>query len=309
MLSFKGKDFTYSIEEREIFFNKILASLPRYYILLKTCDRVELYYEAYNHENSLSETFLTLNHLFSLVSGLKSPLLGEIYIFHQVKKAYEDAVRQGKVNKMLHLVFQKAFHVGKKVRSETGISKGAPSHSLAVYKIVKEKFSSLDSLSVAIIGVNKINEDLMKYFCKSGVKQIFLGNRTFEKAKEFSEKYNALAFRLDKLREIIKSVDVLITATSAPHFIVRKEDIETNKNLLIFDISVPRNVDPRVKEYKNISYIDIEEVEKIVSLSLMDRERESKKAEKIVTEEAEKFLKNIRREIYGEYTSSHCDLI
>jgi len=289
MVTFDGKDFNHSIEEREKFFNIVMQNRPFYSILIKTCDRTEIYYENCHPEND----FKTVEHLFGLTSGIESPLIGETEIFNQVKNAYLKALSENRVSKLLHNLFQRAFHVGKKVRSTTKISYGAISHSYAALKIIKNYFIDLYKLNITIIGVNKLNEDVLKYFQKFGVRQIYLGNRTYEKAIELGKKYNANVFKLDKLQDILSKTDVLISATSAPHSIVKENDINPDKDMLIIDLAVPYDVDQKVRSFKNIVYFDICDVENIVKESLKFREEEKNKAKEIVLNETDKFLKNL----------------
>jgi glutamyl-tRNA reductase len=289
MVTYEGKDFNYSIEEREQFYNSILKDRPFYSIVIKTCDRTEIYYESYCSEND----FNTVAHLFGLTSGIESPLLGETEIFNQVKCAYFKAISENRVSKLLHSLFQRSFYVGKIVRSQTKISYGAISHSYATLKIIKNYFDDFSKLNITIIGVNKLNEDVLKYFNKYGARQIYLGNRTFEKAVSLGRIYNARVFKLDNLRDILCKTDVLISATSAPHTIVREEDLNINRQMLIIDLAVPYDVDQKVRTLKNILYYDVHDLENIVKESLRSREEEKLKAKEIVLYETDKYLRNI----------------
>ncbi|URA09223.1 glutamyl-tRNA reductase [Thermospira aquatica] len=289
MLGFKGMDYHFPIEERENFYYSLLRALPHYHILLKTCDRVELYYDEPGAHPPKDTLFSLIQHLFGLASGVESPLVGENYIFHQLKQAYQQAIHNKTVSKILHILFQQAFHVGKKVRQKTNISKGALSHALAAFTIVKYYFKNLQNLRVTIIGVNRINEDLLKYFHKHEVKQIYLGNRTYEKAKELALKYNAQVFSLNSLKNVLRQTDVLLTTTSAPHPIIKTSDMPENKELLIIDLAVPPDVEKEIKTRKNILYFDVHDSEKMVTQSLQTRQEEKEKALRIISEETEKF--------------------
>ncbi len=287
MIGFKGKDYNYSIEEREIFFSEISKNLPEYYVLLKTCDRIELYYENKDLDLKDEKVFKTVKHLFGLASGIESPIIGECHILSQIKEAYYKSLNEGKTTRLLNILFQKAINVGKKVRNNTKISVGSPSHSLAAFNILKKIFVSLDKLKVTILGVNHLNEELLKYFLKYGVNQIFVGNRTYEKAFHLALKYNAFAFKLDVLEDILKQTDALIVATSAPHALVKPEHIK--KEMVIIDLSSPRNVDIRVKELTGVTYFDLHDTERIIRDSMNERLKEKEKAEKIIAEEVKKF--------------------
>lgn len=290
MLGFNGRDYNFSIEERNTFYEEITRNLPSYHVLLKTCDRVELYYEDYNLDFNQGRIFSIVKHLFGLTSGVESPIIGECHILSQVKSAYENALKNKTTSRLLNLLFQKALNVGKKVRTLTKISKGSPSHSLAAFSIVKTHFNNLKNVRVVVIGVNSINENLLKYFQKYEVSQVYLGNRTYEKAVEIGEKYNARVFRLEELKNVLENTDVLIVATSAPHLIVKKEIVKGVKSLVIIDLSSPRNVDKDIAKMKNILYYDLHDTERFIANSMKERLIEKEKAEEIVIKEAEKFV-------------------
>lgn len=297
MLGFNGRDYNFSIEERNTFYEEITKNLPSYHVLLKTCDRVELYYEDYNLDFNQGRIFSIVKHLFGLTSGVESPIIGECHILSQVKSAYENALKNKTTSRLLNLLFQKALNVGKKVRTLTKISEGSPSHSLAAFSIVKKHFNNLKNVRVAIIGVNTINENLLKYFQKYGVSQIYLGNRTYEKAVIIGEKYKACVFKLEELKSVLKYSDVLIVATSAPHLIVKKDVIEKNKKMIIIDLSSPRNVDKDIAKMKNIFFYDLHDTEQFIANSMKDRLIEKERAEEIVIKEAEKFIFQIESKL------------
>lgn len=281
-------DHSFSIHDREKFLNDILKNDIKG-ILLNTCNRIEFYWgDKYIPED-------ITRHLFRVVSGLESKLIGENSIQNQVKKFYLKAKEKFELSKELHLLFQRALYVGKKVRNSTNISKGAISHSQLVVEKIKKDSQNLTSLNIVLIGVNKLNEDILKYLFKNNIKSVILTNRTIEKAIILSKIYNNIIPKpLSLLKDILKKCNILISATSAPHIIVKKEDIP-NKDLTIFDLAVPRDVDPEIANNKHIKLYNIEDIESFFNFNIQQRKEEIIKAERIIEEEIIKFYQILKK--------------
>jgi len=274
---------TSSLAEREQFFKDLHLPENTPHVLLQTCDRIELYWGEGTVPASIA------HHLFSVVSGLDSSLIGECAIQGQVKNCYQASSEKYKLSSSLHLMFQTALRVGKRVRTESAISQGAISHSQAVIEcLVKEKVPLKNAL-ITLLGVNKLNEDIIKFLQSKGAFSIFLGNRYFEKAQVLAEKYECKAFQLDQMQPFLDFTDVLITATSAPHLIVKPEHISPNQKILILDLAFPRDVDERIGDMPNVTLYNLEDIKLRVDQNKEARHKEIKVALQIIDEEVEKF--------------------
>ena len=274
------------IGKREQFLFELKERRNGHGILLSTCNRVEWYHGQGDVSPEIAR------HLFRVVSGLESSIVGETAIVNQVKTAYQDASRQKPLHKSLHKLFQTALFVGKKVRTKTGISNGAMSHSQAVVDMLLQQPANLNGLAITIIGVNKMNEKIIQFLISKGARAIFIGNRTYEKASALADKYNSKALRFEHLAETLQNTDVLISATSAPHFVIKKESFPKDKSMLIFDLAVPRDVDPAIAEMENVDYYNIETIEQEVKKNIEIREEKIFHAEVIINEELELFINN-----------------
>jgi len=272
-----------SLVNREKFFNELLLPENTPHVLLQTCDRIELYWG----DGAVPEHIA--HHLFSVVSGLDSSLIGECAIQGQVKNCYQDAATKHKLSGSLHKLFQTALSVGKRVRTESAISQGAISHSQAVIECLIQEQIPLKNALITMLGINKLNEDIIKFLQAKGAMSIFLGNRYFEKAQDVAVKYNCKAFRFDEMKSFMEYTDVLITATSAPHAIVRPEHISSNQKILILDLAFPRDVDERVGEMPNVTLYNLEDMKQRVNQNLDARRQKLIKAHEIINEEVEKF--------------------
>jgi glutamyl-tRNA reductase len=263
---------------------KLASSWEKYPgVLLKTCNRIE-FYEGVGLANEE-----VINHLFRVVSGLESNLIGEIAIQGQVKNAYLEASRKFCLSPGLHSLFQSALNVGKRVRTETQLSKGAISHSQAATEIICKSGINLNKSLITIIGAHKLNEDIIKFLLSKGAETIFLGNKSFEKASELAEKHGCSVFRLNQLKEFLKFTDILISATSAPHTIVNFDTFPRKKEMMVIDLAFPRDVDEKIGNINGVKLFNLENIEKLVFQNIGSRKNEIAKAEQIIEEEVRKF--------------------
>lgn len=251
------------------------------YVVLSTCNRMEIYWGAGDIPRPLAE------HLFRVAAGLESALIGERAIQGQIKQAYATAVERYRLSPSLNRLFQTAIHVGKRVRTETHIAHGAVSHSQVTADILRDSGVDLKNAIVAIIGVNKLTEDILKFLTARGAVNIFLSNRSFDKAQALSEQYGGTALPLERKREILCCSDVVISATSAPHAIIHREDI-VNETPLIFDLAFPRDVDPEVALLPGVKLYNLEDIEAFGRRNIALRKNEIGKAERIIDEELAK---------------------
>jgi glutamyl-tRNA reductase len=268
---------------RELFL-KELKKEARDGIMVHTCNRVEFY----SGEGLVSKE--TICHLFRLVSGLESVFKGETFIQGQVKEAYQVAAQKYKLSSSLHRVFQWAFLTGKRVRTETSLSRGAMSHSHAVVEIIKEQSPGYENKRFTFIGINKMNRTIMNFLKNNVHNSFLLCNRSFDKALEMENQFNCKAYRLDHLKKALEHSDILISGTSAPHAIDKKEHLPAVASLTIFDLAVPADIDPEVRTNPSIKYFSLKEIENQVNGNKAIRSGEIEKAEVIIAQEVGRFL-------------------
>ena len=277
------------------------------YIFLKTCNRSEIYYGDGDVPDEVAR------HLFRVVSGLESAIIGERAVQGQVKEAYYTAKDQRPLPAELHKLFQSALQVGKRVRNETEISHGAVSHSLAALEILEEALNhkqrkeeqrlTLDSFAdldlqnahITIIGVNKLTADILKFLQNKGAKMVFLANRSQIKAHYLADPLGIKVYTLDEKKDFLAHTDILISATSAPHLIIHKEDIPEDKRLLAIDLAFPRDIDSRLNELPNVQLYNIRDVERKVRENIEVRGAEVEKAEVIIEEEIQEMQEALER--------------
>ncbi|MBP3775199.1 MAG: hypothetical protein ILA34_07610 [Bacteroidaceae bacterium] len=274
--SINQQDF--SLAERE---NYRHVFLKRYQsegasVLLQTCNRMELYGGAGEVPVNVAR------HLFRVVSGLESALVGERAVQGQVKDAYLQARQSQHLPAELHKLFEFALLTGKRVRNETQISHGAVSHSLAVIEIIEHEQIPLTDAVITIIGVNKLTEDILKFLKNKGARMVFLANRSEDKAHRLADPLGIEVLKLAEKRLFLPQTDILISATSAPHAIIRREDVHPAKKMLAIDLAFPRDIAPDMPPC--VTLYNITDVERLVQQNIHVRQAEVAKAEEIIEE-------------------------
>lgn len=284
-------------------------------VILSTCNRTELYYEYENHigeekkifhlimkclvkykkySEGLSPFVSTKNgtlevsgHLFRLISGLESMIIGEFQIVDQLKDAFYFAKDKNVLGPILERMFQKSFETGKYVRSNTDIGKGAISVSYAAVEMISKKYD-LTKTSFLCVGAGETSQLLVKHLLNKKVKNILITNRTELKGKRFAETYDLKTIPYNQMQKKIYDVDIVVFSTSSEKPLISKKDIEKvynskkNKSLLFIDLSVPRNINDDISSIGNIQLINIDNLKDIVNQNYNKRKAEIDKSQKII---------------------------
>ncbi|MFA5780314.1 MAG: glutamyl-tRNA reductase [Elusimicrobiota bacterium] len=268
------------------------------FVIVSTCNRTEFYFsENKNAQNLIKykttkhfrkiEGFLAVRHLFRLASGLESQILGESEILSQVKDAYYRSLNFGLTDRFFNILFNRVLKAAKEVRKTTKVSSGNISFASIVFNNAKRLLGDIDGKSFLLIGTGTLAETILNYFSRNKIKLKIISGKNYEKATKLAGIFETEVICFDKLKSAVDSADVIITATNAPHFVVEKNDLsENSKNCLIFDLSVPRNVNPDVKSSKIILY-NLDDLKKISDKNLELREKSVIAAEKIIENEIE----------------------
>jgi glutamyl-tRNA reductase len=242
----------------------------------------------YSGDGNIEEGLV--RHLYRVVSGLESGLVGETSIQGQVKSAYLLACGLHKLSGSIHKLFQSALRVGKLVRTQTGLSRGAMSHSQAVVDIMRQRLSQFSDLNITILGVHNMNGNLLHHLTRRGAKTVFVGNRTFHKASELASKYNVSAFDFSMLESRLKETDVLISATSAPHAMITSKIFPANKPMMIFDLAMPHDVESEIGLLPGVDLYNVTQIESAVEQNLLRRQAAIGAAELLVEEQIQEFM-------------------
>ncbi|MFN8673574.1 MAG: glutamyl-tRNA reductase [Candidatus Sericytochromatia bacterium] len=238
-------------------------------------------------------------HLYNVTSGIDSVIIGEGEILSQVKTSFQIALENNYTGKIFNSLFKFAIETGKKVRTDTSISKKPISAGSLALKITKDCFpisennpeTSYKNKKVLFIGAGKINSIVAKNFKDAGINNGIILNRTIEKAKQLADELNFTYGSLDEISNHLNEADIIIVGVGVDDYLINKDNFNSTKNkVLIIDLSVPRNVDPNIRKNKNVVFYDNELVEKVIEINKEERLRIVEEAKIVINEEMTKFI-------------------
>ena len=283
-------------------------------MLLSTCNRTEIYFEFENHigkenkfihsivkeladfrkfKDSLSPHLMMVSgsykvskHLFRLVSGLESMIIGEFQIVEQLKDAYDFSYKHKMLGPILKRMFQKSLETGKFIRTNTKIGKGAVSVSYAaVEKIHKDL--NISNPKFLCVGLGETSQLSVRHLHQKGYPNLKITNRTNKKAREFASELGYSSVDFSSFKEELKKVDVAIFSTSSKNPLLSKNEVEKimserDNELLMIDLSVPRNIPDSCNKIENVKLINVDGLKDVVNVNYKKRKAEVKKAEKFI---------------------------
>ncbi|MGG4264343.1 glutamyl-tRNA reductase [Peribacillus simplex] len=284
-------------------------------IIISTCNRTEIYAvgdqlhtSRYYIKEFLSEWFSidkeefskylfiyegdgAVEHLFSVICGLNSMILGETQILGQVRTSYMLGQKEETVGTVFNHLFKQAITLAKKAHSETDINTNAVSVSYAAVELAKKIFGGLNGKNVLILGAGKMGELAIQNLHSNGADSITVINRTFQKAVDLAERFNGTAKQLQELQCALVEADILITSTGSKDLLVTKEmmtfvnKLRKGRPIFMVDIAVPRDLDPTLAELENVFLYDIDDLEGIVQANIKERKKAAEKIELMIESE------------------------
>ena len=285
-------------------------------IIISTCNRTEIYFEFENHVgqekkflhtivkelvefkvykdslspylNNLTGSYDVANHLFRLVSGLESMIIGEFQIVEQLKDAYYFSKKHKMLGPILGRMIQKSLETGKYIRTNTDIGKGAVSVSYAAVEQITKKYDLLESKFLCV-GLGETSKLSIRHLHKKNIKNIKITNRTESKSTEFCKELGYEFVKFENFKNEIENCDVVIFSTSSKKTLLNKSDLDKimlkrKKNLLLVDLSVPRNLSSDLYNIENIEIINIDNLKDAVNENYKKRKGEIIKAELYIEE-------------------------
>lgn len=320
ILSFSYKNL--SLEEREKFvkegYRHILGEylekrVIKGYVAVETCLRIELYLDV-SREFEIErlkrdfrvekmkdyEGTEAVHYLLRVICGLDSIIKGEDQILVQLKKAYFEALDKETTSSFLNIIFNQAIETGKRFRAESRINEKNISLDSIAVKFIKTKFESLEDKKVFVIGVGDLSQSILALLHKMNNCHLTMTNRSLKKSielqkvfpdvqtAEFSEKYN-----------IIKNMDIVISATSAPHLIIEKAKIEDilndGKKRFFLDLAVPRDIEISIREFENVSLYHLEDIWDEYNKNVEKRDEIVEKYFYIIEEQLKKIAEKLEK--------------
>jgi glutamyl-tRNA reductase len=219
-------------------------------------------------------------------------VIGEDQVLNQVWDAYLLADNAKTVGPILKHLFNRAMTVGRRVRNETGINRGAVSVGSAAVELAVKLLGNLEDKKILVMGAGEIGTLVAKALSRRCLSPIFIANRTYERAVKLAEELSGKAVHFNQFEEVLVDADVVICSTGAPHYLLTKDILtklmgqRTNKNgLVVIDISNPRNVEKAVQEVESVKLYNIDDLQLIADKNKQQREKSIEKAVKILEEE------------------------
>lgn len=280
-------------------------------VIVQTCNRVELFgtgkyctpekikktwaslagleENAFKENLELSENHEVFHHLLKLTSGLDSMVIGEEQILGQIKNSITAARKRKASGEHLNTLFDRAIHVGTRIRNSTGISKGGVSVGSMAVKLAEENIDDLKSKDILLIGTGEVSTLVAKSLGRRGY-PFYVTSRTLERSKAFSETMGGVPVKFEDVLNSFQKYDVIFVATTAPYFLVTHERILNARNqrkngMMILDLSNPRTVDEKVATVKGIKLMNIDQIAEMVDKNMRSRMNKVKTVENIISEE------------------------
>ncbi|BAY76646.1 shikimate/quinate 5-dehydrogenase [Nostoc linckia NIES-25] len=288
--------------------------------ILSTCNRLEIYIVTSETDQGIREVtqflaehsklpvnslrqhlFMLLHddavmHVMRVAGGLDSLVLGEGQILAQVKTTHKLGQQYNGIKTILNRLFKQALTAGKRVRTETSIGTGAVSISSAAVELAQMKVANLAACRVTILGAGKMSRLLVQHLLSKGAVEISIVNRSRERAQELTKQFPEQPIKIHTLSEmmtVIADSDLVFTSTSATEPILDRAKLEmvleTQRSLMLFDISVPRNVDADVNELANVQAFNVDDLKAVVAQNYESRRKIAQEAERLLEEEVEAF--------------------
>jgi len=288
--------------------------------ILSTCNRLEIYLVASETEPCIREVmqFLcdksgvalaelrshlfvllhqdAITHLMRVASGLESLVLGEGQILSQVKTTHKWGQRYKGVGRILNQLFKQSISIGKRVRTETNIGTGAVSISSAAVELAQMQVENLADYRISIVGAGKMSRLLVQHLISKGAQQINIINRSTDRAEELAKKFDTVPIQVHPLTEMMSVVaasDMVFTSTGATEPILDRAKLEGaidgNSSLMLFDISVPRNVAADVSEMDNVRSFNVDDLKAVVAQNHETRRQMAMEAQLLIEAEVDAF--------------------
>lgn len=288
--------------------------------ILSTCNRLEIYIVTSETEQGVREVtqflsehskiplhqlrshlFILLHqdaivHLMRVAGGLDSLVLGEGQILAQVKNTHKLGQQYNGIGRVLNRLFKQALTAGKRVRTETSIGTGAVSISSAAVELAQMKVENLASSRVAILGAGKMSRLLVQHLISKGANQIAILNRSMRRSEELASQFKEVPLQLHLMPEMMRVIaesDIVFTSTSATEPLLDRAKLEStlapHQSLMLFDISVPRNVAADVNELENVKAFNVDDLKAVVAQNQESRRQMAAEAEGLLEEEVEAF--------------------
>jgi glutamyl-tRNA reductase len=299
-----------------------LASLPpvQEAVIVSTCNRTEIYcvteagdvalgdwLQRYHQLGSSIHHCLyeygdmrAVGHAFSVASGLDSMVLGEPQILGQLKDAYRTAQDAGTAGPLLNRLFQAAFSVAKRVRTETQIGANAVSVASAAVAMARTVFASFENRTALMVGAGETIALAARHLHADGLRRMIVANRSIDRAQELAAEFQGFAISLEDIPAHLREADIVVASTASPNAIITREmaasALRARKRRPIFmvDIAVPRDIEPAVAELEDVYLFTVDDLQSVVNENMETRRQAAREADQLIATEVDRFELRLR---------------
>ena len=289
-------------------------------VIVSTCNRTELYCVTECGEAELADwlqnyhqlgssirhclyhhdDMRAVSHVFAVASGLDSMVLGEPQILGQLKDAYRAAQETGTTGPLLNRLFQAAFSVAKRVRTETEIGANAVSVASAAVAMAKTVFASFENRTALMVGAGETVALAARHLHADGLRRMIIANRSIERAQELAAEFQGFAIGLDDISAHLREADIVVASTASPNVIITRDmaaaALRARKRRPIFmvDIAVPRDIDPAVAELEDVYLFTVDDLQSVVNENMENRRQAAREADRMIAGEVDRFELQLR---------------
>jgi len=297
----------------------VMQNLAQEVVIVSTCNRTEIYcvlstdnteamlrWLSQYHSISLDELYPHLyiytcadeviHHLFRVVCGLDSMILGEPQILGQIKDAYLAARKEGTVKRFLTKLFEHSFTVAKQVRTDTAIGSSPVSVAFAAVRLAQQIFGELNNYTALLIGAGETIELAARHLRENKLGRMIVANRTVEKARQLATEFAGFAITLDEIPAHLAEADIIIASTGSPQPLLYKPDVERaiklrkHRPIFMVDIAVPRDIDAAISELEDVYLYTVDDLNEVIQEGLRSREQAARQAEEIIDTHVSHFV-------------------
>jgi glutamyl-tRNA reductase len=247
-----------------------------------------------------------VSHLFEVAGSLDSMVVGEPQVLSQVKAAYQLADESGTTGTITHGMFQASLKTAKRIISETEIHRHRVSiPSVAVVDFAMQVFQRLDDKKTLVLGAGEMADETLRYLTGHGAKAITVINRNHDRAETLAQQWHGRSDDWNNRVRHLADADLVVSTTGAPEPIVRLDDYlsmepqRKGRPLFVLDLAVPRDFDPAIGKRDGVFLYTIDDLQEACERNRTSRDRELPKAKRIIRQESDRFLREMRHRATG----------
>ncbi len=287
--------------------------------ILSTCNRVEMIIASESEQPSFDEvvSFLAqardvpvpafkpylyqyhdqraVHHLFHVAASLDSMVIGEYQIVNQLKAAYAQASEQGAVSRVLNRLFHQAFHVSKRIRTETEIGLRKVSVPSVAVDVARGIFDDFSRKNVLVLGAGDMAQIVCEHLRKADARHFTVASRTVANARALATACDGRCVPWSQIDNELLSADIVITATSCPKPIITADklrDVQARRKaspMFFIDLAVPRNVEAACEQINQVYVYDVDAIGRIIETNRQHRAAQVEQCEAIIEYELDQF--------------------